>query len=149
MRATVAAFAMGLTLTGIVMGCGGEATIAPIGKAQFIKRADAICGNERDHFQTLYEQYLKSRGSVRAYTLAEKAEIVQKALVPAIDRELGEIRALGSPHGDAARVAAILGAIEYGLERVEDDPSVEASTEAEFKRAHVLAQAYGLDVCGP
>ncbi|HEX3324231.1 MAG TPA: hypothetical protein VHR65_03705 [Solirubrobacterales bacterium] len=141
-----------LMITLIAAGCGGneEAAPAPITKAQFIKQADAACTKGNEHFQTLYEDYVKETklDITKKRTAAQWAEIVEKVLAPPLEQEVAEVRALGVPKGDGGKIGAILGAIEEGLEKVEEDPSVAANTEEEFRKSYKLATEYGLRVCG-
>jgi hypothetical protein len=146
-----------LTIASLAAGCGGddETATASLTKAEFVKRADAICDKGNERFQTLYEKYVRAHendapeiepGGKR--TLAQSTEITERALAPVVKQEVDEIRALGAPSGDGRRVAEILDAIEDGLKKVEEDPTVVGNTEEEFSKPHELATEYGLEVCG-
>jgi hypothetical protein len=141
-----------LAIALIAAGCGGggETATASITKAQFIRRADAICDKADHYFQTLYEKYLGDTEDIRAKQrlIDRRTQITDRVFAPAVERELGEIRALGAPGGDEAQIKAILAAREEGLEKVEEHPLEVANTEDEFLKSYKLATEYGLKVCG-
>jgi hypothetical protein len=141
-----------LALAAFAVGCGGssEATTVPLSKAQFIKRADAICWRARQRFNALYQPFVKKYGlpEGKRRSLAEYAEAVKTALAPSVEWEVKEIRALGAPRGESRTVDAILAAVESGLEAVERHPGVQADPEKQFAESHKLARAYGLTICG-
>jgi hypothetical protein len=148
----VAAAVGALTIAMIVVGCSGneEAATASLTKAQFIKQADAACTKGNENFQTLYEEYVREAklDVAKKKTAAQWTEIVEKVVAPALEQEVAEVRALGAPKGDRSQVNAILGAIEGGLEKVKENPSLATNTEDEFVKSYKLATKYGLKVCG-
>lgn len=132
-------------------GCGtGESAPMPLARAQFIKRADEICERADQRFQELFDDYLHENGIglPPERTLAQWSGIVENVLAPTIEGEVERIRALGAPRGDSKRIEAILDAVEEGLGKVRENPTVEADTEAQFAKSKRLADAYGLTVCG-
>ncbi|HSK49535.1 MAG TPA: hypothetical protein VK889_03475 [Solirubrobacterales bacterium] len=68
-------------------------------------------------------------------------------LVPALDRQVDELRALGVPEGDEEQVDEILVAVEDASAEVADDPSIAFEGET-LKEADELAKDYGFKVCG-
>lgn len=134
----------------VAAGCGGSGdnstTTASIGKAEFIKKANGICekGQERLHtgFETLInEKAHRSRPE-------EEEEWVNRVIAPNLRREMKEIRELGTPGGDEGQVEALFGAIENGLNRLEEKPEeVLSSSHEVFSEAIKLATAYGLAAC--
>jgi hypothetical protein len=135
----------------VVAGCGGGSSSSgpTISKAVFIKKADAICKESIERIEKSFVAYLrKSGGGIHPGKAAEE-ELVGKALVPSVKREVRELRALGAPSGDEDRVDAIIGALEEGVETAESDPkAVTASSEVVFGIASRLAKEYGLEACG-
>ncbi len=139
-----------LALAAFAVGCGGE-TAAPLTKPQFIKQADAICARSDQRFQARYQYFMQHTPNPTLpaeRSMAQWIEIVKTVYGPSIEQEVEELRALAPPRGDQRRVNAILAAIEEGLGKVREDPTVEAQTEAQFKKAVELAREYGLTVCG-
>jgi hypothetical protein len=147
----------------ILAGCGGggsddsttttsDASTPSLSKADFIKRADAICeaGNKRT--QSEYAAYAEEKklSSKNEPTPAQYAEVSDEIQVPAFKRQAEELRALGAPTGEEAKVTAMLDALDAGIEEVEEADPRKAleSTSSMFVEADKLAIAYGLKVCG-
>jgi hypothetical protein len=68
-------------------------------------------------------------------------------LVPALEQQVDDIRALGAPEGDEEQVDEILTAVEDASAEVADDPS-RAFEDEVLKEADELAKDYGFKVCG-
>jgi hypothetical protein len=146
----MAALAVALPVAGCGGGGGGESSNGPtISKAAFVKKADAICKGSIERIEKSFVAYLrKSGGGIHPGKAAEE-ELVGKVLVPSVKREVKELRALGAPSGDEARVDAIVEALEEGVETAESDPkAVTNSSEVVFGIASRLAKEYGLEACG-
>jgi hypothetical protein len=142
----------------VVAGCGGGSddptvTVSSISKAAFIKKADAICKEGSARMQKGFSVYLrKNKKSIIALRHPDKEDyegLIGGVLVPNLEREIKEIRALGAPSGDQEEVEEILNALEEGIETAENDPgAVKSSSEAIFGIASRLGKEYGLEVCG-
>jgi hypothetical protein len=139
-------------------GCGGggddtTVTTGSLSKAAFVKKADAICTKGTERLQKGFGAYLrKNKKSILALRHPSKADyegLIGGVLIPNLEREIEEIRALGAPSGDEERVEAIFTALEEGIEVAENDPkAVKHSSEAIFGVGSRLAKEYGLEVCG-
>lgn len=128
---------------------GKAAPSGEISDAGFVKQANAIC--EEGKKQSLGEMsaYVKehSEGSNRPNLKALKGAI-QAVIVPAIQTQAEEIRALNAPEGDEAKVDAFLAALEEGVETAEEASGSSTAPFAQsFKRSAELAHEYGLDGC--
>ncbi len=135
-------------------GCGGgggdsstDANAIP--KAEFIKKADAICSAGNKRMEVTFAHFLEENKNIRHPSEADYESLVGKVVVPNVRREIKEIRTLGAPEGDEDRVEAILEALEEGVETAENDPkAVVSSSEAIFGISSRLGKEYGLEVCG-
>ena len=154
-RGTIALAAAAVTL--LLPGCGGSddpgVTTSTISKETFVRKVDAICEESNERVQARFSAYLKGKENLRkAIKHPSKADyevLIVKTLVPSIEREIREIRALGAPSGDEDRVGEMLTALEEGTEVAEDDPAaVTASSDAIFGIFSRLAGEYGLEACG-
>ena len=146
----------------ILVGCGGgdsdsttsgsDSSTASLSKAEFIKKADAVCAAGGKRTQSEYAAYVEEKklSSKKEPTPAQYAEVSDEIQVPAFKRQAEELRALGAPTGEEAKVTAILDALDAGIEKVEDANPKKAleSTSSLFAEADKLAIAYGLKVCG-
>jgi hypothetical protein len=143
---------MALSAVLVIAGCGsgGDSTNTnAISKEKFVKKADAICQQGNERMATAFASFLKKSKNITQASEAEYEKLVGKVLVPNVQREIGEIRALGAPSGDEDRVSEIVEALEEGVETAENDPAaVTNSSDAVFGIASRLAGEYGLTVCG-
>jgi hypothetical protein len=135
----------------IVAGCGsgGDSNTASITKAQFVKQADAACKKGEEQIQADFKAYIEGHKNLTNPTEDDFAEVVDTVLAPNVEQEVGEIRALGMPSGDEAKIEAILDSVEEGREEAEADPkNAIQTTPASLEKANKLAKEYGLKVCG-
>jgi hypothetical protein len=123
---------------------GGE-----ISDSEFVKQANAIC--EEGKKQSLEEMsaYVKKHGgSSGGQKLAQLKEAILAVVVPAIQTQAEEIRALSVSGGEAAKVDAFTAALEEGVEAAEQAKgSSTAPFGQSFKHSAELAHEYGLDGC--
>jgi hypothetical protein len=138
----------------LVAGCGGGGgsttiTMSSIGKVQFVREADAICVKGSHQVEDAASEYLREHPkALQGKEELDFDKLVQTILVPAVEQELEELRALGAPKGDQGQVEAILVAVEEGREKSEEDPkpAVVGGSKA-FVKANELAKEYGLELC--
>lgn len=136
----------------ILAGCdSGDAAGGEIDKAEFVKRANAIC--EATQMKLLSRGLLVFRRISRGKSKSEaEAIFVPKWLVPVIRAEVEEVRALGAPAGDEAEVDAIFDELESVLDEAEANPTRFNYEQAHFSRPYRtserLANEYGIWACG-
>lgn len=154
-REAIALAAVALVL--IVAGCGGggdtSISTSTLSKEAFIKKADAICKKGSEQMQRGFAVYLrKNKKSIIALRHPSKTDyegLIEGVLIPTLEEEIKEIRALGAPRGDEKRIEEMLTALEEGIETAETNPkAVTHSSEAIFGIASRLGKEYGLEVCG-
>ncbi len=137
----------------VVAGCGGgddsSTTTVSVSKAAFIKKVDAVCQKGTERMQRAILVFLKQHKDVQRPNKAQSEKLVGTAIVPSVETELKELKALEAPESDEERVDAIISALEEGLETAEDNPeAVVASSDAVFGISGRLAGEYGAEVCG-
>jgi hypothetical protein len=145
-----------LAIALVAAGCGGgssnSTSTASISKAEFEKKGNAICAKgklrvKRDALKFAAEHHLlKQRPSE-----AQVKEIAETVVIPGIQRQVNELRALGAPAGEEQQVEETLEAIEEGLEEVKQDPTSAFKSEKEipaFAKATKLSEGLGLETCG-
>jgi hypothetical protein len=156
-RGVIALAAAALALIAPGCGSGGDSSSSiatgTLSKEAFIKKADAICAKGSEAMQKGFSVYLrKNKKSIIALRHPSKADyqgLIVGVLVPNLEKEIKEIRALGAPSGDEERIEGFLTALEEGIEVAENDPkAVTHSSEAIFGVGSRLAKEYGLEVCG-
>lgn len=140
-------------------GCGGSSSTSEsssvtvqtgsLSKAEFIKRADAICEASRKQFVAEYKNFAekneKAFSSNRADTIRRLANEV---MIPNYEKRIEEIAALGAPVADSAKVAAYIRVVEGALQKVRREPvRVSESLNTVFAPIAIAAQHYGIQSC--
>jgi hypothetical protein len=146
--------AIAIVLLGAVAGCGGSSGSAPqpLTKAQFEKRAKALCKARSDryyHEGLAVMHRLEKEGEKASPELELK--IFVETVLPGMERRMEAVRALQPPLADAAQVDRILSAIEDVVDQAKADPKGFVYRQVHFKRpfhdANELAKHYGLSAC--
>jgi hypothetical protein len=140
----------------LVVGCGGggddnstssgSTSTGPLSKAEYIAKGDQICAQGTLVIgQAGREQFGSSQPS-----RDQAIQFGQDTVVPSLEDTLTKLRALEAPAGDEAKTTAIYDALEEGLNKLKQDPSlfVESDSGGAFDQANQLAQAYGFKQCG-
>jgi hypothetical protein len=152
-RGTLALIAALLVAAALVSGCGGGGGDSTgsnsISKEAFVKKADAVCQKNTELMQRRIFAVLKTKNGIRKPKPSEYEHLVGQIIVPAVRREVKDLRALAVPSGDEDRIDAMIGALEEGLETAEDDPkAVASSSDVVFGIFSRMAGEYGLAACG-
>lgn len=119
-----------LAIAMILAGCGGSSgddegtASAPIGKAEFIRQADALCTKGGEETEAEFVSYAKEKKVAKGKALnqAQSEEVIQDIVVPALRQQVSDLRALGVPTEDQAQVNGFLDEIEVVLDKAEEDP---------------------------
>lgn len=138
----------------VVAGCGsgdddegGEET-QTLTKVEFIEQGDKICEEAEERSESEAEQFAEDNGfELEKASKEEIEEAITEVLVPALNQQAEEIKALGAPEGDEKRVEAIVAALQDGASEVADEPKL-AFEGQPLKEASRLAKDYGFKVCG-
>jgi hypothetical protein len=144
--------AIALALSVHLAGCGdGNEESAPeLTKAQFIKRADAICEQTEKRQEAGLQAYAKRQGHTTS--LSEEAvqeKVVLEVGLPPVERQLEELRQLSVPSDGEETVGAILAALEKAIIKAKADPHSMLEPSANpFNGSEALARSYGLKTCG-
>jgi hypothetical protein len=147
------ALLLALALAGLPLGCGsGAEDTVPAGtisKAQFLKRATAICVRGAEEAQKLDDAAWGKYEPDRVTSDEAVLNKVSLALLPAREDELRRLRALGLPKGDEGYVDEMLTATEEGFEEGKDDPALlrDWAPDFGFQRAFRMGAEYGLEGC--
>jgi hypothetical protein len=148
----IALFAALLALALLAAGCGGgggtATATAPLSKAQFIKRGDAIC-EKTDKTQNSAIRKYTAKHPKGASTKAGQDELITSIGLPPIQQEAEELGALGAPRGDEGKVEAIVNGIEEAVGKAEEEPEStnKAGAANPFTGVDKLAGEYGFKAC--
>jgi hypothetical protein len=135
-------------------GSGDAAGTTPtIGKAEFIKKADAICSRTSGKIAETTSNALAKFADDPAALKEGMADVVPTLFVPRVEEEIAEIRSLGSPPGDEDQIDAFLNALQAVVDQAEEDPEAFARAdftspaENPYQEADELADKYGFKKC--
>jgi len=152
------AWGVGAMLAALLLaGCGGgddsSGSSGSISKEEFIVKADAICKKSNKQMEAEIFKYLRKnrvKGSLRKPSVEDNEKFIEAVLIPNLEREIKELKALGVPSGDEEKVGAMISALEEGLETATNEPETVAagSSDIIFGIASRLAGEYGLETCG-
>jgi hypothetical protein len=137
-----------------VAGCGSSSSstesTASLSKAEFLKKGNAICKEGNESINGEFEEFDKENNlsETAEPPKEEQEEAVEQVLIPAINRQVEEVKALGTPEGDEGELAELISAEEGVVEEAEENPLLLFESTAKQKEANKLAIDYGLTVCG-
>jgi hypothetical protein len=141
----------GLLIVGLgATGCGSSSTgststkstpVAVITKAEFLAKANAICGSA--------DPVLSEAGAKLASspTRSQVAAIVKGTYVPSVEAQISGIRALGTPAGEQLAVTGMLRLVQSDLSKLKSNPML-VTTDV-FGNFAKVAHPYGLTACAP
>jgi hypothetical protein len=144
--AVTAAFAL--------VACGDDDDGLPTGdvsKQAYIAEADQICEEGDATVDAEAARYFGKELGLRGNeepTPKQASQFVEDAVVPEVEGELDDLRALEAPEGDADQLEAIYNSLQEGLDALAQDPEAFAEGENPFEEFNRRAQAYGFKGCG-
>lgn len=141
-----------MTVALVATGCGDDGDDGSLTKAEFVKKANAICTAGNEEIEKGVESFAKenSPGGGRL-TDAQLAEGAEEFVIPSVRKQVDKIAALGTPSEDGEQAEEIVEAAEEALEEVEDEPALAVPQTGDpnpFAEANRMAREYGLTVCG-
>lgn len=145
-----------LALLGV--GCGssddtGDTPTSTLSKAEFIKRADAICKRTREEVVYPAAERVLSLPPGSPARRKLELKLVSSAFVPGLEKLLAELGELGAPAGDEAEIERIIELTEPALEEARTEPETYVAGkdyrfgEEHYGKAYQAAQDYGMKEC--
>jgi hypothetical protein len=131
-------------------GGGGETTVhsSSLSKAEFSEKAAAICTREKTKGLEAMSTYLKQHpGAAGAAKIELIGEALQKVFLPAVQRQIDQIRALGAPAGDEEEIEAFLSALQEAVDEASQGTPSNGKFAQAFASSASIAHEYGLDAC--
>jgi hypothetical protein len=152
-KTAVAMLATVLAAGLIAAGCGGDddddtaaATPTPGGeppsKSEFIQEADAICSEGDQEIDQAAEQLGPGRPSDQ-----ELEQFTTGTLVPGIQQQIDDLRALTPPAGDEEEISQFLDSAQQALDELEQDPALLLSGDDPFVEVRQFGERYGFEAC--
>jgi len=141
-----------LAIAAGVSGCGGgddaSADAEPLTKAQFIRKADAVCRKADKDQMTAYLEFQTEKGET-LQTKEGREDLILTAGVPFVEEAIEEIKELGIPKGDEELLSGYIEELETALKEAEEDPLAiaEGSGTTPFDAPDAVAAKYGFVAC--
>jgi hypothetical protein len=148
------------TLTALLfaVGCGSsgseEVTVqtGSLSKAEFIKKADAICEAARSEFLAKLSRFFKVHEKTLVNDPAESKEVLlpevlESLLQPNIEGQVEQISTLGAPKDYAPEVADFLNALQDRMDKALENPPGFTTTPTPFVVAENIARRVALKGC--
>ena len=129
------------------LGCGGggngsQVEEGSLSKQEIVQEASALCLQFQQQGQKQLFDYQEK------HLKAGEAEIAGAVVVPVLEEQLEEMKALGAPRGEGPAIQAIIGAYESALQKAQENPHALADRStllfAEYDRQ---AKKYGFAKC--
>lgn len=152
----ISALAVLLAVTGCGSSGSDDTTVAvavqtgSLSKAEFIKKADAICEAARTEFLAKFKSFANAHVAEFSDPKQREAaftKVLESNLNPNIEDQIEQISKLGAPGSYAPEVEAFLMALQKRLAKAEEDPLSLISTPYPFKKAEEVAKKAGMQGC--
>jgi hypothetical protein len=135
-----------VAVAGIAAGCGGGndnsgTTTTSLTKAAWIAKADAICKQGNQEINQAAQQQFGNQKP----TESQVQQFTKDTLVPKVQSQVDQIKALGAPSGDEDQVSKLLDTVQADIDKAKSANNIENSI---FADGNALARQYGLKVCG-
>lgn len=150
MRYSLAIFAAGFMALGLLIaGCGGgDSAAQQIDKATFVKQANKICKQASGKFAAELTSISSRESAKPGYDFAKtQITIVKKVLIPGLEEELKEIRALGMPDEAKRDVEAFLNAYQRSIDKVKAKPKAATGATIPYEAIELAGTAFGVSEC--
>ena len=128
-------------------GCGGGSDDNAPTKAEFARKANAICAKGNRTIEAAANRTFTTKAPPPK---SEQIAFVKKDVLPSVESQVSDIRALTPPKGDEDRVKAILDSADQAIAKTKKNPQLatEEGKNDPFAPANKLARQYGLKTCG-
>ena len=122
---------------------------ASISHAEFVREAERICIRASDNTLAEVGAYVKRQEQAGGGGQGQsdlQAEAVRDVILPSVESQIDEIRALDAPSGDEEQVKGFLKALEDAVDVAREKPLTPRANAA-FSRVNRVGRAYGLERC--
>jgi len=144
--------AVALLLLGVGVGCGGGGgdTTSEITKAQFVKKANAICADYSSKrsaaAEKKYNEPVNGAGDKASEAEFRKLgeEVLEESIIPILNEQQEKLESLGAPAGDEEAVEAMMGHMGQAIGEIEDEGFEGVLGGNQFDPFEEEAEKYGL-----
>jgi len=147
----------GVLATGLIAaGCGDDdddessdtgTDAVALTQQEWAMQADAICSQGNQELDQVAQQ--EFGGSNQPPSQAQQQKFAEETVIPSIEQQINDVRALGTPEGDSGEVEEFLDQAQTDLDKAKQDPKqlTDAGNENPFAETTKLGDALGLKVC--
>jgi hypothetical protein len=136
------------TTSDAIVSSAGSGGGAPINKALFIKRGDAICTRTSSHIsESLALAATKLTAGGKSLTRADEKKLIQTITAPSVQRMAADLGKLLAPDGAEKAASSLIGEFKAAAIRIEKNPSLGLLTENPLAAAGANAAAFGFEAC--
>lgn len=141
-------------------GSGGDSSSAaakppiavetgPLSKAQFVKRADAICARSAKQLKAAYVSFTtQHEKQFWVHRSAAISDLARTVFVPNYEKRIEEIAAIGAPSSDKGDIENFIRSFEDALSAMSKQPvKASESLNTVFAKPFQAEQRYGLQGC--
>jgi hypothetical protein len=146
----IVGIAVALLLLVVGVGCGGGSgdTTSDITKAQFVKKANAICAEFSKKRAAAAEKEFNSKLADAGKLNSEVKELGEKllkdSLIPLVKEQQEELESLGAPAGDEEKVEAMMANLGKAIGEMEDAEFQDVVAGDQLDPFEAEAEKYGL-----
>jgi hypothetical protein len=131
----------------IAAGCGSSSssstTTTALSKSEFLSKANAICKQGTKTLTAGQESLGKNSSQ------AQINNYVTSTFIPSVQSQIDQVRALGAPAGDEAKVKSMLALAQADLDKIKSNPSLAVGKADQFSNFAAVAHPYGMTSCAP
>ncbi len=152
MRNHIAILIIGSLAFGLlVAGCGGgddSADAEQIDKATFVKEAERICKQASGKLAAEVTSITKRESTPSSFSSGRtQIVLVKEGLIPSLEEELQQIRALGLPDEAKKDAKAFLEAYQQAIDKTKANPKVGVSSVAPYEGVELAGTKLGIADC--
>jgi len=126
---------------------GSKPTSEP--ESGFVAEANALCRKQKRQIKVRADAIVQSAtGKGEQMRQAALRRLILAAIVPGLEAEAEQLKALQAPPGDEEGVEGVVAAIESVLAEARKDPTAFLGNAGAFDEPHRLAREYGIGACG-
>jgi hypothetical protein len=134
--------AIGIVATGTSLA----ATTKPLTKAQFVKKANALCDAARTAFVPVGQEFASLRGgNPTSAQITAFIDLEAKRVAGIVQTQITKTAALKPPKRDQSKITKFLHENQTDLDKLKADPQLLFGEHSPFLAADSLARAYGLE----
>ncbi len=138
--------------TGLFVGCGDgddPAGAEQIDKAAFVRQANLVCERSSGTIAAKFASITQRESSKPDYDfVATQVVVVKQALIPGLEEQMREIRALGVPEEGRKEAEVFLAAYQRAIAKIRANPKAAATNATPpYEAIELAGTRFGVTEC--